>query len=163
MTVCLVVMAIAMCADAGAEDSLQVPNRMAKSEIGEWVVFNLPDGDIQKHIVVKRDGEGVKAQVTIRVDNIYDGEVVNSEYIVEDAGESHVAVPPPHDEKVKIRCRDETIGLKGNEYKGVRLDVERDGKPYQTWYISSDIPVYGLIRRSEANGAEFEIADFGMN
>lgn len=164
MTVWSVMMTIALCGSIMAEDNVQVPNRMAVSEIGEWVSFNLPDGYVQKHTVVKREGVGAEAQVTIRVDNIYDGEVVNSDYIVEDAGEPVTEVSPSEDAGVAFTCRPDAFMLKGKEYQGVALEVTRDGKPYQVWYISADIPVYGLGKRTSAdNTSGFEIGDFGMN
>lgn len=49
MTVWSVMMTIALCGSIMAEDNVQVPNRMAVSEIGEWVSFNLPDGYVQTH------------------------------------------------------------------------------------------------------------------
>lgn len=149
----------------GAEDAATlVPNRLAVAEIGEWVSFELPDGYIQKHIVVKREGEGPESQVTIRVDNIYKDEVVNSDYKVETAGEPLAELPQPEDPEVTLSCRPEVFTLKGKEYAGVAIDVKRAGEPYQIWYVTADIPVYGLAKRDGFGGsAGFEIADFGSN
>lgn len=159
----MLVMILGICGVTMSAEGRNVPNRMAVSEVGEWVSFNLPDGYVQKHMVVKRDGTGPEAQVTIRVDNIYDSEVVDSKYITEPAGELMTEVTPPEDAAVEITCRPDAFTLKGKEYDGVAIDVTKDGKPYQVWYVSSDIPVYGLGKRTTADGTrDFEVADFGM-
>lgn len=141
-----------------------VPNRMAKAEIGEWVAFALPDGYIQKHTVVKRQGEGADAEITLRVENVYDGEVVDVNYITELAGEALVTLPEPEDPAFTLSCRKTKFTLKGKEFEGLALDIQKDGKPHLVWYVSADIPVYGVGKRTGADGAvTFEMADFGKN
>lgn len=147
----------------GAAGETLVPNRLAVAAIGEWVSFELPDGYVQKHTVVKREGEGPGALVTIRVDNIYDDEIVDSNYITETAGEPLAELPHPEREDITLSSAPETFGLKGKQYPGTAITVKRDGKTIQVWYVSSDLPVYGLGKRVDAEGADdFEIADFGM-
>ncbi|MCD8138713.1 MAG: hypothetical protein LUE17_02870 [Planctomycetaceae bacterium] len=137
---------------------------MAISEVGEWMAFNLPDGYTQVHTVVKRDGDGAEAQITIRVDNVYDGEVVDTKYITETAGEAMTELPEPSSADTTLSIRPTKFTLKGHEYDGVAIDVAKNGEPYQVWYVSSDIPVYGVGKRTNADGfASYEIADFGMN
>ncbi|MCC8190108.1 MAG: hypothetical protein LIP77_05645 [Planctomycetes bacterium] len=148
---------------AGAEEVTMLPNRMAVSAVGEWVEFSLPDGYIQRHTVAERNGEGPEAEVIIRVDNIYDGEVVESSTVTETAGEPETAPPVPSDTSVTLRCYPDTFSIRGAEYEGVAVEVSRDGEPYQIWYVSPDIPVYGLGKRENLNDdGSFEIAGFGL-
>lgn len=153
---------LAMAAVSAGESGTLIPNRLSTAQVGEWVLFQLPGGYTQKHMVVERTGDGEDANITVRVDDILDGKVTQTREVVEIAGPPTAPMPSPKDPGAVATVRDEEVVVKGKKFKALAVDVKKDGALLRTWYISPDFPVYGLIKRTEDKGNEpsFEAIDF---
>lgn len=142
-----------------------VPNSLHDAKVGEWTLYKTPNGYEQKHTVVKVDGRGPDATVVVRIDNIYNGEVVHSVEVHHEAGEArHPFVLPdgtsPQD-RVSVSGKNVTLKGKTVPATDVKATGEEDGT--MEWTLSEDIPVFGLIRQSSDEGDEYELIDFGVN
>ena len=149
-----VVMAIAAVARAGEEG---IPNRLAAAKVGEWVLYKIPGGYTQKQTVVKREGDGAAAKVTVRVDNIYEGQVANSHEMTDTAGTSFAPLPPT-DSGVKLSVSKEKITVKGKTIDAVKLDKDNGES---VWYLSPEIPVYGVIKVISHGSETCDLIDYG--
>lgn len=157
------VLAYCLAAASAAENATpSLPNRLAAARVGEWVVYSIPDGYTQKHTVVERVGEGAAARVAIRVENMADGEVVDTIEMVEIAGEPVAQIPPIEEEGVAVDVNAETFDILGKRFEGYVIEVFRSGESYQTWRITPDLPVYGIAARTTNDGGhtDFAIVDY---
>ncbi len=139
-----------------------LPNRLASAEVGEWVLYQLPGGFTQRHIVVERTGEGEDANITIKVDDILDGKVTQTHEVTEIAGKPMAPMPHLKDPGTTAVVREETVQVKGKSFKCVAVDIKKGNDVLRTWYVSPEFPVYGLVKRTEVKGKEpsFEAVDF---
>lgn len=145
----------------GEEKEILLPNGLATAKVGDWVLYEIPDGYTQKMSVVKREGEGAEAEVTVRVENILDGEVVEFSERKQTAGEPMAPLPTPADPEVRLELASETITIGDKEYKGYSVNVTRGEEWLHKWYIAPEIPVYGLVRRETKDGKEnFSLLEF---
>ncbi len=139
-----------------------LPNRLATAEVGEWVMYQLPGGFTQRHMVVERTGSGEDANITIKVDDILDGKVTQSHEVTEIAGKPMAPMPQLKDPATTAVVREETVKVKDKSFKCVAVDIKKGNDVMRTWYVSPDFPVYGLVKRVEVKGTEpsFEAVDF---
>lgn len=146
-----------------------VPNRLATAKVGEWATYSVPNGYQQKLTVIKREGDGPEAQVTVRVDNIYDGQLVNSTEFVRDAG---APMEPPrvdYEPGVSVEIKRRSVTVKGRSMEATVVEVEYDYDDEDIddeeveWYVSAEVPVFGIIRKIEDDKTVFELVDFGEN
>ncbi len=162
----LLVLGLAAAAAAGETG---VPNRLATAKVGEWATYRLPDGYTQKQTVIARTGTGPEAMVTIRIENIYDGQVVTTAEVQEQAGTPITAPQVPDQVGVKLEIKKENVQVKGRNIVATVLDMERDddngdddGDDEETkWYLSAEIPVFGIIKQKVDDDVVFELVDFG--
>lgn len=140
-----------------------IPNRLATAKVGEWVLYSIPDGKTQKHMVVERSGTGEDANVSIRVEDFENGKVVQTHEMVEIAGPEMAPMPPTKDPEAVAMVRNDTVSLKGKTFPVTAIDIKKGDDLLRTWYISPEFPVYGLIKRVEDKGSDpsFEAIDFG--
>lgn len=145
-----------------AGEETLIPNRLATAKVGEWVSYGLPDGFVQKHTVVERSGDGAEAHLVIRIDNYKDGKIAGTSEIDEIAGEPMAPMPPARDEGAVATVRNEEVVVKGRKVEGLAIDVKKGPALLRTWYLSPEVPVYGLVKRVDSQGnTEFEAIDFG--
>ena len=161
---------VAVCVALGmgaamAQDGIMVPNRLADAKVGEWASYSLPNGYIQKLTVTKRFGEGPEALVSVKIENIYDGEVVTAQEITQEAGEPTTAPEVPAQEGVTVSVRHDTATVKGKSTPAAIVQIERfsgdedDGKV--EYWLTRDIPVFGIIKKVEDGEVQWEIAEWG--
>lgn len=154
---------------AYAEDDYNadlVPNRLSFAKVGEWASYSLPSGYTQKLTVTKRSGEGADAEVSIRVDNIWEGEVVDSREISEPAGDAFTAPRVPYEQGVTVALRQEVDTLKDNRVAVSVVEIntysdDPDEAGSVEYWITSDIPVFGILKKVEDGEVEWELADYG--
>lgn len=155
-------------AAAGEEN---VPNRLATAKIGEWATYRVPNGYQQKLTVVKREGDGSEALVTVRIDNIYNNEVVNTVEFTRDAGDPMEAPRIEYGEgvEVDIDVDRKIVGVKGRNIEATVVEIEYEYGDDEIadedvkWYVSAEIPVFGIIKKEENDVVSFELIDFGEN
>lgn len=142
-----------------------VPNRLATAKIGEWALYRMADGYTQKHTVAAKSGDGPEAMLTIRVDNIYDGKVVNSAEIQEKAGLPLMPPQVPEDDNVTISIKKEDVAVKGRNIPATVIFIDAqhgtENDDETSWYLSDAIPVFGIIKQVVDGEAVFELVDFG--
>ncbi len=139
-----------------------LPNRLSSAEVGEWVLYRLPGGFTQRHIVVERTGNGEDANITIKVDDILDGKVTQTHEVTEIAGKPMAPMPQLKDPGTTAVVREETIKVNDQSFKCTAVDIKKGNDVLRTWYVSPDFPVYGLVKRVEVKGSEpsFEAIEF---
>ncbi len=159
-TLTLMIAALVLtCSAALADDDAQmVPNRLATAQVGEWASYQLQSGYIQKHTVTKRDGSGPDAMVTVLVENYYDDELVDSREITQEAGEPmHLAEAP---EGSEIDVDIETMTILGRSMQVWSIEIDYDDDKDVEWYISPDVPVFGLIKQESDRGEDYVLVDY---
>ncbi|MCD8141247.1 MAG: hypothetical protein LUE17_16035 [Planctomycetaceae bacterium] len=164
----LAAMLLAACPAVMAEDHNPdlVPNRLSFAKAGEWASYTLANGYTQKLTVVSRDGDPYGEQVTIKVENIYDGEVVETREISQDAGEPFTAPQVPYDQGITVNLRQEAVPFEGRQLavsvvEILHYDEDPEAVTREEYWISSDIPVFGILRKIENGEVEWELADYG--
>ena len=161
----LAALALTACCSQAVAGETGVPNRLAVAKVGEWASYNVPNGYIQKLTVVKREGEGSEALVTVRVDNIYDGQLVNSTEFTRDAGEPFEQPRVEMGPGVKVDIDTERKTVKGKSIEVTVVEIEYDYDDDEDedieWHVSAEIPVFGILKRVENDETVFELVDFG--
>lgn len=162
------VLALGVCGAVGAVEYNPdlVPNRLSFAKVGEWVSYSLPSGYTQKLTVMKRDGDGDTAMVTVRVENIYEGEVTESREITHEAGEPYSAPQVPQRQGVTVALRQETADMKGRPVAVSVVEIntyapDPDERKSVEYWITSDVPVFGILKKVEDGEIEWELADWG--
>lgn len=148
------------------ESEILVPNRLANAKVGEWASYRLPSGYIQKLTVAKRAGTGPEALVTVKIENIYDGEVVNVHEVTQEAGESPTPPRIPAEEGMTVSVRKDNANVKGKAYPVTIVQIDRfygddEDNRSTEWWTTPDIPVFGIIKRVEDGELQWEIEDWG--
>ncbi len=159
---------LAACPAVMAEDHNPdlIPNRLSFAKVGEWASYSLPNGYTQKLTVVGREPNPYGDQVTIKVENIYDGEVVTTQEITQDAGEAFTAPHVPYDQGVTVALRQEAVAVEGapvavSVVEMFHYDDDPEAATREEYWITSDIPVFGILRKVEDGEVEWELADYG--
>ena len=168
-TIAALVMAVAICGVVWAEDGYNpdlLPNRLSFAKVGEWVSYALPDGYVQKLSVIRRAGDSDEGTVTVRVENLWKGEVVDSREITEVAGESFTAPRVPNEPGVTVALRQEAATLRGSPVAVSVVEIntysdDPDEVKAVEYWITSDIPVFGILKKVEDGEVEWELADYG--
>lgn len=166
-------LALALClggiaAAADGYDPDLVPNRLSYAKVGEWVDYSLPNGYTQKLTVTKRtdaDAYGT-GMVTVRVENIYEGEVTESKEITQEAGEPYSAPQVPSTPGVTVALRQEIGDMKGRPVAVSVVEINTySDDPDETksveYWITPDVPVFGILKKVENGETEWELADWG--
>lgn len=157
----LLVFGVGLTRAADRYEELYIPNGMATADVGDWVTIKLPNGTKQKHSVTKRTGDGDNAKVTLRIETLVNDRVTSTKEDVVTAGEQFVKPPAPKDKKRLYERREEDIMFEDNEITTTIIDVYEDEKLVRTWYLSTEFPIYGTMKRVNANGTvEFEVVDY---
>lgn len=162
-------LAMTVCGMAYAADDYDpdlVPNRLSFAKVGEWASYSLPNGYIQKLTVTKREGADSDALVSVRVDNIWEGEVVDSREVTEVAGDPFTAPRVPNEPGVTVALRQEADSLKGSPVAVSVVEIntysdDPDEVKAVEYWITSDIPVFGILKKVEDGEVEWELADYG--
>jgi hypothetical protein len=141
-----------------------IPNGLAHAEIGDWITFRMADGTTQKHTVVERTGDAPSGEIVVSIESYSSGNALQSTRRIRQAiGEELVEPPVPAGESHSYDRRKETIAFEGAQLEITVLDVKNNGALQRTWYLSPELPVYGTIKKTFANGSsEFEVVDFGF-
>lgn len=161
----VLVMTLVAGAARGADrfEKIYIPNGLAHAEIGDWILFKMVDGTTQKHAIVEREGEGPTAEIVIRIENIVNDQPSSARRIRQAVGEEFVEPPVPEGEKHTYERRKETVMFEDSALEITIIDVFNNDSLERTWYLSSELPVYGVIKKVLASGAsEFEVIDFGF-
>lgn len=144
-------------------ESIQIANGLAHAEKGDWVLFKMGDGKMQKHTVTDRSAEGADADINIQIVD-FDGNIpVHSRNVRQKAGQPFVEPPPPDDKrKYTYERRKETVNYDGSAMEVTIVDVFDGNNRVRTWYLSTEFPVYGVIKRMSGNATDFELLDYGV-
>ena len=142
-----------------------VPNRLATAKAGEWASYGFPNGYTQKQTVISREGDGAEAMVTVRIEDIYENEVVQTREISRPAGEPMTEPEIPDDPNISVDIRQDNTEVKGKTLAATVIVVDKDyddeDDERSEWWISSEIPVFGIIKVVADGETRFEIVDFG--
>ncbi|MCD8140050.1 MAG: hypothetical protein LUE17_09800 [Planctomycetaceae bacterium] len=168
-----VVLFAATFARGGDMVSVLIPNGLWDAKVNDWVIFKMRDGSRTRHSVLARTGAGKDADITLRSE-VLDGErVVSSRRWVQKVGEQFVE-PPVEGEfsdngevdrsLYTFTRREDSISFDGSEMPIQVVEVYKQNNLLRTWYLSTQLPVYGVIKRSSGANREsdFEVVDFGF-
>lgn len=163
------IVALALVLVAGfamAADEVTVPNRLSTSKVGEWAVYKVPNDYLQKLTVVSREGEGAAAMVTVRVDDIYDGEVVSSKDVTLEAGEPDSPPRIPDTPGLSVSVDTDDVTVKDQALKATVIKVEKksdagEDDSVSEWWVANEVPVFGIVKKSLDGEVVFELQEFG--
>ncbi|MCC8190687.1 MAG: hypothetical protein LIP77_08645 [Planctomycetes bacterium] len=153
---------------AAAAAEIRLPSRIATATVGEWASYRLPDGYIQKQTVIERDGTGPEAVVTVRIENIFDGEVIETKEISREAGEPEYVHQLSGDPAVTVDVSTREEVVHGQTLTATIIDVNKEydddddlENEVSEWVLSAEIPVFGMIRKVTNGQTEFELIEYG--
>lgn len=145
-----------------------VPNRLATAKVGEWASYKFPYGYTQKQTVINRTGDGPEAEVTVRIEDIYENEVVKTREMTQPAGEpmTQPQIPENLGFAISIEIEKRNATVKGKTILATVIEVEKDyddddDDEESEWWVSAEIPVFGLIKKVTDDEIVFEIVDYG--
>ncbi len=167
MVMALAVTLMAGMARAGEKyQKVTIPNGLYTAEIGDWVEFKMANGNVQKVSVLERSGTGPKGQVTVRTENYRDGRIQDSRRVTQDVGEEYIDPPADRDDSEKgdsFGRRKGVAMIQDGEAEVNIIDVYKGDKLLRTWYLTPEIPVYGVLKLVRGDGSlVFETIDFGV-
>lgn len=137
-----------------------LPNPLSDSQVGEWALFAIPGGYTQKQTVVARQGTGPETEIRIKIENILNGKTVNAQEVTEVAGEATTPQPAP-EPGTTVTVKNETVAVKGANYPVTVITTTDSGGSSSSWYVSPNLPVYGLVKQISDGKTEIELLDFG--
>lgn len=144
-------------------ESIQIANGLAHAEKGDWVLFKMGDNKLQKHSIIDRKGEGPDADLTIQIVDFSGNTPIHSKSVRQKAGKPFVEPPPPDDKKkYTYERRKENVNYDGSAMEVTIVDVFEGNNRARTWYLSTEFPVYGVIKRMTGNNTDFELMDYGV-
>lgn len=150
---------------AAAEDryeTIHIANGLATADVGDWVLFKLPDGKTQKHTVLEKNGSGKDATAVVQIVDFQGNVPTFSRKMTFPAGEEFMQPPMPEGKKFTFERSKETIDFDGSEVEVTIVDVYDKDKKVRSWYLSTEFPVYGTMKRVDANGnPEISVVTFG--
>ncbi len=167
MIMALACVLLAGIASAGEKYKMvTIPNGLYTAEKGDWVEFKMANGMVQKVSILERSGSGTKAQVTVRTENYLDGKIQDSRRVVQEVGEEYIDPPADREggEKGDSFGRRKGVAMIGDGEAEVNIiDVYKGDKLLRTWYLTPEIPVYGVLKLVRGDGSTvFETIDFGV-
>lgn len=146
-------------------ESVLIPNGLAHAQLGDWITFKMGDGTTQKHSVIERLGDTPTSEIVTRIETFKNGEIQGSKRVRQAIGEELVKPPVPDGEEHAYETRKETVTFEGAALAIDIIDVydAKSNKLLRTWYLSPELPMYGVIKKVFADGSpEFEVIDFGF-
>lgn len=147
-----------------AGEEIFLPNGLATAKVGDWALYQIPDGYMQRLSIAKRTGEGIDAEVTVRIESILNDKTVEFIERVQPAGEPMAPMPEPDDASVRLDLTRETMHMNGKDLTGYSVNVMRDDTWLQTWYISPMVPIYGLVKCETDDGrGDFKLLAYHKN
>jgi hypothetical protein len=156
--------AVCLTAAAMAQDANLIANRLSFARVGEWASYTLPGGYVQKLIVIGRSEPGPEGLVTIRIENLYDGQLVEAREIVEKAGEPFAAPNVPVDPGVFVAVRNDIAALKDRDVVAGVVEINKalgtEDQDVTEWWTSADVPVFGIIKKVENGENAWELVDW---
>ncbi len=168
-----VVLFAATFAHGGDMISVLIPNGLWDAKPNDWVIFKMRDGSRTRHSVLARSGTGADADITMRSEVLDGDRVVSSRRWVQKVGEQFVE-PPVEGEfsdsgtidrtLYTFTRREDAISFDGKEMPIQVVEVFKQNNLLRTWYLSTELPVYGVIKRTSGTSREsdFEVVDFGF-
>lgn len=148
-----------------AEDANLVHNRLSFAKPGEWAGYSLPNGYTQRLTVLDRTGDGPDSVVTVLVENIYDGKVVDAQEITEEAGETYSSPKAPAEPGVFVSVRQGVARVKGRDVRAGIVEFNShlgtEDQNVTEWWTNAEIPVFGIVKKVSDGEVEWEIADWG--
>ncbi len=140
-----------------------IPNGLAHAKLGDWITFKMADGTQQRHTVIERTGDTPTSEIVVRIETLVNNQPQDVKRFRQNVGEEFVKPPVPYGETHTYRRRQESITFEGTLLEITILDIMNNGTLVRTWYLSTELPVYGVIKKTFANGSsEFEVVDFGF-
>ncbi len=150
-------LAASLAAAAPAQDANLIPNRLSFAQVGESASYKLPNGYIQKLTVIKRSDQSPEAMVTVLVENIYDGRVVDAKEITEKAGDPFSVPSVPADPGVFVSVRNDIARVMDKDVVAGIVEINRnlgtEDQDVTEWWTCTDVPVFGIIKKVE-NGQD---------
>ncbi len=142
---------------------VRIPNGLAHAQIGDWILFKMADGTLQKHSIIERTGAAPDGEIVVHIETMVNNQPQDARRFRQAIGEELVKPPVPAGQTHTYRRRQESIIFEGTALDITILDVLNNGALERTWYLSAELPVYGVIKKTFANGSsEFEVVDFGF-
>ena len=143
-------------------ENIHIANGLSSASVGDWVLFRMPDGKTQKHTVVERNGSGESATATVQIVDFQGNVPTFSRKVTSPAGEEFIQPPAPEGRKYTFERRKETVDFDGSTLEVTVVDVFDGDRKVRTWYLSTEFPVYGSMKRLNGNGdPEFSLVTFG--
>lgn len=152
---------------ANAGEILQkivIPNGLAHARVGDWITFKMADGTRQKHTVIERTGDSPGGEIVVQVETYTPSNSLSgTSRMRQPIGPDMVEPPVPPGESHSYERRKETINFEGTQLEITVINVRNNGSIQRIWYLSPELPVYGTIKKTFADGrSEFEVVDFGF-
>lgn len=135
-----------------------IPSPTLQSANGHCIPF--PAGTPRNKTVIGRDGNGPTATVRIKLDNIYNGKVVNSQELSEVAGDPMGSMPEAESGTTQ-RIVNENMTVKGAPVQVTTIITKDKDGSESTWSVSAAVPVYGLVRQTADGKTEIQLQDYG--
>lgn len=145
---------VAMLAVPLAGLAADMPNTMKDAKVGEWALYQMMGPMQQKQTVIAVDAKSV----TIRIDIMMNGKTVNStsnKMLFSAMGSMAAGSNRPD-----MKMGKATVTVKGQSLDCITAQVSQDGKTFVT-YISTEVPVYGMVKSTMNGKPIMELIDFG--
>lgn len=130
----------------------EIFNPLDDARIGEWVLYEMPDGSSQKMTVVKVDDKGT----TIKMELITSGKPNQEKEKVFPKNINPLTGSPDAPKPV---ITDGKAVVKGKELKCKVVSISVGRKVSQ--YVSPDIPVVGVIKVVVDDDVKLKLKDYG--
>lgn len=155
------VVCLAIAGAAAAADASREPDPTKTMKVGQWVLYKDAAGIEHKQSIIALEGEGDERVVTFKIEEIRDGEVVDSEDKPMNLAERRTVESEARKIHSEIAYDTEKVTVAGRDFDAVVLSVDYKGKRVRT-YMSEEVPVTCVIKvEVDDEGPVVELIDFG--
>lgn len=153
------------CVGANALDSTALPNPLKNVKEGQWVVYKVLLMGIeaeQKQSIVAIEGEGEERVLTMKIDVLMDGEVVQSDEQKVTYSEAVREMLGSFDDAKDAVFTAVKAQVGEREIDAVQVDFTEDGVKCLL-QLSESVPIVGIVKMEIEgfDGTVMEVVDFG--
>ncbi len=156
------VLVLAVSAVSQAADFSKIPTPITKAKVGQWVTYNSMGGIQQKQSIIAIEGAGDDQVVTIKLEMMMNGQVMQSQEQKVGIKEAKDVANSPWSQDPNIKITEAKVSVKGKDVDGVIVEFTQAGATSKL-YLSNAVPIHGIVKM-EVTGAPapiMELVDFG--
>lgn len=136
---------VCACGLAQAADFSSIPNPLKNVKADQWVSYTAMGGVEQKQTVTKVEGEGDDRVVTINMEFLMNGNVMQAQETKISLKDANAEQEAAWKADPNIKVSEVTVNAAGKDIKATLIETTEQGITTKL-YLSEEIPVSGIVK-----------------